>query len=583
MTHSASTWAEALPAIAPIFQAHCDEHHMPGCAFGIVAGGELVLAGSIGAINPGGTAAPGAETVYRIASMTKCFGALAILMLRDEGKLALDAPAAEYAPELSGLHYPTRDSNPITVRQLLTMSAGWPEDNPWGDRQLWRSDAQLIELLQAGVSFANAPGVTFEYSNLSYMVLGRIISQVSGESSLSFITRRILRPLGMHDTVWNLDDVDPTRLARGYHWLDGQWVDEPLLPSGGDAAVFAGLYSSVADLARWVSFQLQAWPPGDEKGEGIARRTTLREMQQPQRIYLPANEPPELGRPITWTAGGYGFGLSITYEGKLCIVSHAGGLPGYGSHMGWLPDYDLGVIALGNVRYAGMRQAATGALRRLVEQGFARPRPVRAAAVLETACQNATRLLAAWDANLAEALFADNFFLDNSRERWQAELDRLRTRHGALQPSGQIEAENALRGTWKLEGERGWVRGFLTLTPNVPPRVQELSFASVLPPGPGLQEKLERLIDLANKPSRRAVERLFARQPGEASEQHTFYDKIRLVSALCGRCHLGEIVAGDGERTVRLQLEGTKATVEAELTLDADGRKFAAARFWQVR
>lgn len=220
---------------------------------------------SLGVVNPGsaahGASAPDANTVYRIASMTKSFGALAILMLRDAGKLALDTPAAEYVPELRQLIHPTHDSAPITVRQLLTMSAGWPEDNPWGDRQLWRNDAELNEILAPGVSFANAPAVTFEYSNLGYMVLGRIIANVSGESSLDFITQRILQPLGMHDTVWNAEDVDPQRLAKGYHWLEGKWVEEPLLPSGGDAAVFGGLYSTVADLARWVAFQLSAWPP----------------------------------------------------------------------------------------------------------------------------------------------------------------------------------------------------------------------------------------------------------------------------------------------------------------------------------
>ena len=366
-TTPTSDFEAALQGLTPIFQTHCDEHHLPGCAYGVVAGGRLVGSASLGVVNPGsaahGASAPDANTVYRIASMTKSFGALAILMLRDAGKLALDTPAAEYVPELRQLIHPTHDSAPITVRQLLTMSAGWPEDNPWGDRQLWRNDAELNEILAPGVSFANAPAVTFEYSNLGYMVLGRIIANVSGESSLDFITQRILQPLGMHDTVWNAEDVDPQRLAKGYHWLEGKWVEEPLLPSGGDAAVFGGLYSTVADLARWVAFQLSAWPPREELEGGFVRRATLREMQQPQRLYTPATEAPEIGRPVVWSAGGYGYGLSVTYEGSLAIVGHAGGLPGFGSHMCWAPDYDLGVVALGNVRYASMRMASTEALR----------------------------------------------------------------------------------------------------------------------------------------------------------------------------------------------------------------------------
>ena len=75
-------------------------------------------------------------TVFRIASMTKSFTAMAILKLRDEGKLSLDDPAEKYVPELAALPYPTTDSPQITIRHLLSHSAGFPEDNPWGDQQL---------------------------------------------------------------------------------------------------------------------------------------------------------------------------------------------------------------------------------------------------------------------------------------------------------------------------------------------------------------------------------------------------------------------------------------------------------------
>jgi CubicO group peptidase (beta-lactamase class C family) len=577
-------WASDIERLAPIFQAHCDEHHMPGCAYGVVASGRLVGSGSIGIVTPGDAAhcadAPDASTVYRIASMTKSFGALALLMLRDAGKLALDTAAAEYVPELRQLAYPTRDSAPITVRQLLTMAAGWPEDNPWGDRQLWRNDAQLGEILAPGVSFANAPGVTFEYSNLGYMVLGRVITNVSGENSLDYITHRILQPLGMHDTVWNVEKVDPRRLAKGYHWLEGEWVEEPLLPSGGDAAIFGGLYSTVADLARWVAFQLSAWPPRDDREAGFVRRATLREMQQPQRLYMPADEAPEIGRPVVWSAGGYGYGLSTTYEGGLAIVGHAGGLPGFGSHMCWTPDYDLGVVALGNVRYASMRMASTEALRQLVRQGAARPRRKEAAA-LEAVRREVNRLLEQWDDGLADRLFADNFFLDDSREWWQGEIGRLAAVHGRLRDEGQFEVENALRGTWQLVGERGRVEAFVTLTPTVPPRVQELTLDSVLPPGPALRAALDELAKLINRPSQRGTNRLFVEEVLPA-DRHTFYDKIRMVAALCGECRLGDVLAGDGESRLRLRFEGSKASAEAELVWNSKRKRFAAATFRQV-
>ena len=190
----------------------------------------------------------------------------------------------------------------------------------------------------------------------------------------------------------------------------------------------------------------------------------------PRRSTLPKRAA-HIGRPVVWSAGGYGYGLSITYAGNLNIVSHSGGLPGFGSHICWAPDFDLGVIALGNVRYATMRLAGTKALLQLVQQEFARPRRLQPAPALEAAQADVNRLLECWDDALADRLVADNFFLDDSRTWWQAEMARLAAIHGRLQDDDLLDVENALRGRWKLAGEHGWVNAFVTLTPTVPPRV----------------------------------------------------------------------------------------------------------------
>src|SRR5690349_24829221 len=106
----------------------------PGLAYGIVAGGELVHAAGLGERHLGGPT-PDAGTVFRIASMTKSFTAAAVLALRDDGRLALDDPAEEFVPELRGLALPSPDSPRVSLRHLLTMTAGLPTDDPWGDRQ----------------------------------------------------------------------------------------------------------------------------------------------------------------------------------------------------------------------------------------------------------------------------------------------------------------------------------------------------------------------------------------------------------------------------------------------------------------
>ena len=113
----------------------------PGLAYGVVADGRLVHEGGLGERWLGGPV-PDAATVFRIASMTKSFTAAAILALRDDGALRLDDPAVAYVPELAGLPPATADSPSVTIRNLLTMTAGFPTDDAWGTGSRdcrWRS------------------------------------------------------------------------------------------------------------------------------------------------------------------------------------------------------------------------------------------------------------------------------------------------------------------------------------------------------------------------------------------------------------------------------------------------------------
>src|SRR5262245_64365257 len=123
--------------------------HVPGAAWGIVVDGELAHVGTAGFRDLAAKAPVEADTVFRIASMTKSFTAMSILKLRDEGKLSLDDPAERYVPELRDLRYPTGDSPKVTIRHLLSHSEGFPEDNPWGDRQLADTDERMAALIRS--------------------------------------------------------------------------------------------------------------------------------------------------------------------------------------------------------------------------------------------------------------------------------------------------------------------------------------------------------------------------------------------------------------------------------------------------
>src|SRR4029077_7533668 len=142
-----------------LFRELAERSHVPGAAWGIVIDGELAHAGAFGVRDVAAKAPVDADTVFRIASMTKSFTAMSILKLRDEGRLSLDDAAEKYVPELKDLKYPTTDSPRITIRHLLSHSEGVPEDNPWGDRQLADTDEQMLQMLRRGIPFSNAPGI----------------------------------------------------------------------------------------------------------------------------------------------------------------------------------------------------------------------------------------------------------------------------------------------------------------------------------------------------------------------------------------------------------------------------------------
>ena len=371
------TFDDAIRSLDARFARLRDEARIPGVAWGIVSHGSLVHAGGAGTTRHGEDRRPDARSVFRIASMTKSFTASTVLLLRDEGRLRLDDPVAAYVPELVGWRLPTADSVPVTVRQLLTMSAGLATDDPWGDRQQGLPLDLFAELLRAGPSFAWPPGTVFDYSNLGYGILGRVIANVAGQEYREVVRDRFLLPLGMTATAYLAEEVPVARLAHGYVRREDLYVREGTDPYGALASM-GGIFTSVEDLARWVAGFTDAFPARDDpEGRHPLRRSTRREMQQVHRAFgpeIPAHAPEAEPRV---EAGGYGLGLFVAADPELgTIVGHAGGYPGFGSHMAWHPATGLGVIGLGNVRYAPVRPVVAEMLAMLVREDVAPRRRV---------------------------------------------------------------------------------------------------------------------------------------------------------------------------------------------------------------
>jgi CubicO group peptidase (beta-lactamase class C family) len=481
--------ADAFAGVDRLFTNFTAERHVPGAAWGIIVDGRLAHVGVAGVRDVATKAPVDADTVFRIASMTKSFTAMSILKLRDEGKLSLDDPAERYAPEMAGMTYPASDAPRITIRHLLSHAEGFPEDNPWGDRQLADTDEQLSQMLRAGIPFSNAPGIAYEYSNLGFAILGRIVSNVSKMRYQDYVAANIVRPLGMTSTTLEPSEVAATHLAHGYRWEDEQWKNEPLLANGSFGSM-GGMLTSVRDLSRYVGVFLSAWPPHDGPETAPIRRSSLREMQH---LWSPAPASVTRDRAtgaVQLNLGGYGYGLRISQTCSFrTIVSHGGGLPGFGSVMTWLPDYGIGIVAFGNLTYTGWGGVATSALEALVKKGDLHPRQPTPSPALTGARDRVSRLVASWDDRLADSLAAENLFLDQSKDRRRAEIERLRATVGACTPgSGTFDSiENAMRAQWTMSCERGKLEVAITLAPSMPPKVQFLSVR----PAPAIPARTE--------------------------------------------------------------------------------------------
>ncbi|MDQ8164798.1 MAG: serine hydrolase, partial [Gemmatimonadota bacterium] len=374
----------AMPAVDSIMRRFTEQQHIPGAAWGVVVDGKVMHIGVTGFRHVETKSPVDSNTVFRIASMTKSFTAMAIVKLRDDGKLSLDDPAEKYVPEMKSLKYPTTDSPRITIRHLLSHAEGFPEDNPWGDQQLARSEAELTRMIASGIPFSNTPGVAYEYSNYGFAILGRIVTRASGMPYNEYITATILRPLGMRSTTYSPTAVTPARLAHGYRWEDERWKEEPQLPDGSFGAM-GGMLTSISDLSTWVSAFLGAWPPRDGAETGPVKRSSLREMQQ---VWRPA--PTTAGRDAAGNfrlnAGGYAYGLRVSTNCLFAhIVAHSGGLPGFGSQMRWLPDYGVGIIAFGNRTYTGWGAPIDAALEVFARAGALEPRMAEASPALNAA------------------------------------------------------------------------------------------------------------------------------------------------------------------------------------------------------
>jgi CubicO group peptidase (beta-lactamase class C family) len=227
------------------------------------------------------------NTIYHWASNTKPFTGIAIMQLRDRGLLKLDDPVTKYLPELRAIHNPYGSMDEITIRQLMTHSAGFRGGTwPWHKGEPWEpfeptEYSQLVAMLPY-TEILFKPGSKFSYSNPGIIFLGKIIEKLSGDDYEVYIDKNILKPLEMYRTYF---DATPYHLLKyrshSYYIENGKRTEARFDANTGITVSNSGLNSPLADMVKYLNF-LVGDPAKQDVYEGVLKRSSLEEMWQPQ-------------------------------------------------------------------------------------------------------------------------------------------------------------------------------------------------------------------------------------------------------------------------------------------------------------
>ena len=458
------------------FSKHQEDKKIPGVAYGLIKDGKLIHAKGFGETVLDSNTCPDSASVFRIASMTKSFTATAILLLRDAGKLRLDDDITIYLPWTNSIGIPDF-GHVITIRDLLTMNAGFPTDDPWGDRQESLEINSFDDLVSQGLSFTRAPRMGFEYSNLGYALLGRIITVTSGMDYLDFVKTAIHEPLKMSSTTFHQSEVAEKQFVQGYAEFAAGFVPEPLTVPGAFSAM-GGLLSNVADLAKWVAGFQTAW---NETSDHPLQKWSRREMQEPQRHARTAAFTDPHADQIKSITTSYGYGLLVDDDSLLGrFVSHSGGYPGFGSHMRWHPQSGWGIVALGNRTYAPMMPAASEAMNIIIRDHFDAGSTLESNLWPDTAAAMSAveELLASGNQSIADDWFAVNMDLDQPRsERMAALAEAIRNGSKISRVSESLKSTTPAHAKWQVASDSGLLDIEILLTPTKPPKIQTIKVA----------------------------------------------------------------------------------------------------------
>ena len=306
----------ARDTVDRVVAARMDSLHIAGLSLAVVRAGKVVKAEGYGAADLEHGVAVTPRTVFKIGSVSKQFLAAGILLLAQDGKLAVDDPVARHIPGAPAAW------QGITLRHFLTHTSGVQREGPAFDPMKRQPDSVVVRSA-FDLPLVFATGSKYQYCNVCYFALADIIARTSGKPWDTFLGERVFAPLGMTSTrATTTTDVVPNR-ARGYAWQNGRFVNATefvaLRPSG-------AFLSTVLDLAQWDAALY---------GDRVLAKASRDAMWTPVRL-------------TDGTSFGYGFGWQIDSLGGHRRTHHGGSLPGFSAGIVRYPDDSLTVIVLTN-------------------------------------------------------------------------------------------------------------------------------------------------------------------------------------------------------------------------------------------
>lgn len=287
-------FAAAYPSFKSFYKQKLRQHGIVGSSFVLLHDNQMIAREFYGLAHLEQKRAVDENTIYHWASITKTFTGIAIMQLRDRGLLKLDDPIVKYVPELSAVHNRFGKMEDITIRQLMSHSAGFRNGTwPWGGNKDWHPHEpqhwlQLVAMMPyTEIEFP--PGSKHSYSNPGIVFLGRVIEALTKDDYEVYIDKNILKPLEMYRSYF---DTTPYHLLKyrshSYYLEKGKLSPARFDVDTGITVSNGGLNAPLTDMTKYLNFLMGSRDKQQQQTyDGVLKRSSLEEMWQPQIKILP--------------------------------------------------------------------------------------------------------------------------------------------------------------------------------------------------------------------------------------------------------------------------------------------------------